>query len=115
MASRACSPPYDRQLAAQLTADEQYREVAGPGGSIQWLRNNNAYYRYRLQSVDRVENFAVQGDRASIAVQITEDSSLFVDGRRDTSREEYTTMRVRYALQREGGNWKIANTEILNK
>ncbi|MEO0852337.1 MAG: protein kinase, partial [Cyanobacteria bacterium J06648_11] len=37
-------------------------------------------------------------DRASIQVQVTEDSLLYVNSQRDRSREEYTTLRVRYAL-----------------
>jgi hypothetical protein len=103
------APPYDRQVTYDLTTDVLFRDLTKPGGSIGWLENNNAYYRFGVQRIDQVEQFSSDGSNATLVLQVTEERTLFVNGRIDYNETDFKTRRVRYSLQFVDGRWKIAD------
>ncbi|MEC4986370.1 MAG: IMS domain-containing protein [Oscillatoria sp. PMC 1068.18] len=106
------APPYDRQVAADITTGEQFVQTAGANGSIEWLENNNAFYEYGEQRIDGVSGFTSDGDRAEITVQVTEQQTLRRNGRIDPERSGFGTVTVIYKLQQVDEKWKIASSEI---
>jgi len=101
--------PFDRQLVAQLTTGELYEDLAQPSGVMTWLKNNNAYYRFGVQKVESVERFAAYGNKATIEVKVTEDRTLYRNGKVDANQTDFETRSIRYSLQSVDGLWKIAD------
>lgn len=112
--SQIFAPPFNRELAGKVTTDVLYRDITKSGGSIDWLRNNNAFYRFGVQNVETTGQFASSGDRATIEVIVTEERSLYVNGRRDETQTGFNSKRVRYSLQLSNGLWKIADYQTLD-
>jgi serine/threonine-protein kinase len=105
------APPYDVELANKLTAGSQYEEIAKR--SLDWLQNNNAYYKYGTQVIEEVNGFWVSGDRAEITVTVTEDYQFYQDGKLNDRRGGKSTIKVLYNLQFVDGKWKIASSRII--
>jgi len=105
------APPYDVELANQLTAGSQYEEIAKR--SLDWLQNNNAYYKYETQVIDEVNGFWASGDRAEITVTVTEDYQFYQDGKLNEQRGGKSTIKVLYNLQFVDGQWKITSSRII--
>jgi serine/threonine protein kinase len=110
------APPYDPQLASELTTGEQYNQVAGYDGSINSLKTDGHYYKYGLQQIDGVDEFSVDGTQATIQVKVTEDRKL-IDSKGNILPKEtdFKTRTVRYKLQFVDQRWKIASTQIISK
>jgi len=106
--------PYNRQPATEITTGEQYDKTAGANGTIDWLANNNAYYRYGVQNIDGVDRFAANGNQATIQVRVTEERTLYKNGNIDPNETDFKTRSVRYNLQLVDGRWKIASSQIIN-
>jgi hypothetical protein len=106
------APPYNRQIAAELTTGEQYEKAAGSDGSINWLQNNDAYYRYGVQKIDGVDNFVLNGEKATIQVRVTEDSTLYKNGNIDRESSAFKTLTVVYNLELVNGDWKISSSKV---
>lgn len=101
--------PYDRQIAAEYTTDVLYQDITKPGGSLDWLRDNNAYYVFGVQKVEPTGTFAANDDRATIEVRVTEDRTFYVNGKVDDTQTDFDTKSVRYTLYFTDGRWKIAD------
>lgn len=102
------APPYDRQTAADLTTGELYERTAGADGSIAWLENNSAYYKYELQRIDSVNKFVANKNDATIEVVVTEERKLYKqDDSIDPQNSATDTTTVRYTLKPDNGKWKI--------
>jgi hypothetical protein len=108
------APPYNRQLSDDLTTDVLLNDLNKPNGSISWLQNNNAYYRFGVQRVDGVEQFSTSDVDATIFVKVTEERTLTVNGRIDSKETNFSTRRIRYNLKLVDGRWKIADFKVMN-
>jgi serine/threonine-protein kinase len=110
------APPYNYQLANELTTGELYRKTADPGGSIDWLQKNSSYYRYGVQRIDSVERFEPNGNNASLEVVVTEERTLYDrKGNIDRNNTDLDTLQVRYSLQSVNGQWKIADYKTVRQ
>ncbi|MGB3206651.1 MAG: ARC6/PARC6 family protein [Crinalium sp.] len=107
------APPYNSQLAAQLATGQQYEKVAGEKGTINFLKRNNAYYRYGIQKIEKVENFIANNNQASIQLRINEDIKYYLNSRIDKSETGIINKRMIYNLQIVNGRWKIADSTII--
>jgi len=103
------APPFNTQSVAALTAGELATELVKPDGTVAWLKKNNAYYRFGVQKIESVERFLTNRDKATIEVRVTEDRTLYRNGKVDPSRTDFQTRLVRYSLQSNDGKWKIAD------
>ncbi len=109
------APPFNRSLGAELTTGEAYRKNVGDGSSLEWLANNNSYYRYGVQRIDSVEKFIASDNRATIDIVITEDRNFYKNGRIITgANTSFDTRLVRYSLQLEDGDLKISDYKTLD-
>lgn len=108
------APPFDRQLAAELTTGVLYYDITKPGGSIDWLRSENAFYRFGVRKVEPTGLFAANGSQATIEVVVTEELSLYVNGKQDNTQSGFNTRRVRYSLKFANNKWKIEDYKKLN-
>ncbi|MDJ0517747.1 MAG: IMS domain-containing protein [Trichodesmium sp. MO_231.B1] len=107
------SPPYNSQIANELTTGNFYEKIAGENGSINWLRNNNAYYKYGVQRLDSIEQFFANNESATIKVRITEEYSLYRNGKIDPNETDFKTLTIIYNLKLIDGQWKISNSRTL--
>lgn len=104
------APPFNRQLGSELTTGEAYRKNIGQGSSLEWLEDNNAYYRYGVQRIDSIENFVANGDQATLDIVLTEDRKLYKNGEIvNDENSSFDTRLVRYSLQLENGKLKISD------
>lgn len=106
---RIFAPPFDRDIATELTTDVLYWDIIKPGGSIDWLRDSNAFYRFGVRKVDSVEQFVSDGDRATLVVTVIEDRTLYVNGKIDKTQTDFTTKSVRYTFKKVDERWKVAD------
>jgi hypothetical protein len=115
--SQIFAPPFNRELGAELlTGKSYYDNIGNPEGSVAWLQDNASYYTYDLQSIDSVENFAVNEDYATIEVIVTEQRTLYNQyGNIDQNASGFDTRLVRYNLESENGQWKIADYQTIEK
>ncbi|WP_414619745.1 protein kinase domain-containing protein [Calothrix sp. CCY 0018] len=109
------APPFDRNLGAELTTGEAYRKNVGTDSSLEWLENNNSYYRYGVQKIDSVEKFIASNNRATIDIVVTEDRIFYQSGEivpgENTS---FDTRLIRYSLQLEDGSLKISDYKTID-
>ncbi|MBW4630879.1 MAG: DUF4101 domain-containing protein [Iphinoe sp. HA4291-MV1] len=107
------APPYNRQIAAEITTGKQYNDAAGSNGTIDWLQNNNAYYQYGVQKIEGVDEFVSNNNQAAIRVRVTEQRRLLKDGKIDREQSDFNTITVFYYLQFVNGSWKIADSKVI--
>ncbi len=100
-------PPYDLDLVDQLATGNLYYNTTKPGGSVDWLQNNDAYYTYTTSEITDVEEFSNSGTRPYIKVRIFED--LYLHGRQGIDRKNSGPYRgtFTYVFEQENGVWKI--------
>lgn len=107
--SRIFAPPFDRESLGDLTTGVLYADSLK---AINFLRENNAYYQYGVQKVESIERFAASGNKATIEVKVTEDTTLYQNGKIIES--SFNTKLVRYNLEQWDGLWRIANSQVMN-
>jgi len=105
------APPFDRKLLAELTTSEAYEKRSG---SINWLQNNNAFYRYGEFTVSRAGAFGIQDTQANVTVEISESPTLYVNGKIDRTQSQPSRDKYICTLRFEDGKWKIANLTKVN-
>jgi serine/threonine protein kinase len=103
------APPFNRELAANLTTGALYYDITKPGGSIDWLRENDAYYQFGNQSVASTGRFSVNGNQATLEAKVTHNKTFYVRRRIDQSQTGIEEKTARYDLRFENGTWKIAD------
>ena len=111
--SKMFAPPYNSRIAEELTTGNFYEKTAGINGSINWLKSNNAYYKYGVQRLDSVEQFFASNDSATIKVKITEEYSLYRKGKIDSNETDFKTLTIIYNLKLVDDQWKISNSRTL--
>ena len=102
---------FDRQLAASLTTGEVYSDIVKPGGRIDSLKADRAYWKYGERRVKPLEYFSVNGNQAQIDVTITEE--LFYYENNIFQKSQKVVKDYRFIFQLENGTWKIADRKIL--
>ena len=105
--------PFDRQLAAQYTTGQLLQDIVKPNGSIDWLRQNNSYYKYGFRSVGTPRFVSKDNFQAIIEVRLIEQYTMYRDGRVIESESDYYDKVVRFVLRKEDGNWKISDRKSL--
>jgi hypothetical protein len=108
------APPFNQYRVGELTTGELLLSLVRPDGILQWLKDNQAYYRYGVQKVNSVERFVSSRDRATIEVQVTEDRTLYLNGAIDPRRTDFSAHQVRYSLELVDGKWKIADYKTVD-
>ncbi|CAD5914786.1 hypothetical protein PCC9214_00271 [Planktothrix tepida] len=107
--SRIFASPFDREIVLNLTTGKLCADTLK---AIDFLIQNNSHYEYGVQKVESIEQFAASGNKATIQVKVTEDTTLYSNGK--VSESSFNTKTVRYNLENWDGIWKIANSQVLN-
>ena len=109
----AFTPPYNRLVLNPLVTGTLKTDLTKPGGFIDWLVKNNAYYQFGVQEIKSIDKFVTQSDQAIADVKVLEDQALYVNGKLDHSKSEFKVRTVRYSLKPVNGIWKIAECKEL--
>jgi hypothetical protein len=111
--SKIFARPYDISLVGKLTTGKRYEEIQG---SIQWLKDYNAEYKFSSQSVKKTGKFSSNLDEATIEVIVSEDRTLHINGKLDYNHTTFgvQTSRDRFDFRRREDGWKIISYESLN-
>jgi hypothetical protein len=107
--ARVFASPFDRSVAENYTTDTILYDIVKPEGSIDWLRNNNAYYEYGQHNVEPLGGFASSENEAKVRVKISQDIKLYVRGRLDKSERDVTD--YVFTLRKVGSSWKISSRQ----
>jgi serine/threonine-protein kinase len=107
--SKIFASPFDRAMLGNLTTGVLYADSLK---AINFLQENNAYYQYGVQKIESIERFAASGNKATIEVKVTEDTTLYKNGKIIES--SFNTKLVRYNLEYWDGIWKIANSQVMS-
>ncbi len=107
------APPYNIQIAEELTTGDLSEKTVGLDGSINWLKKNDTYYKYGVPRIDAVEQFFADEDSATIKVRVTEEYSLYRNGKIDPNETDFKTLIIIYNLKLVDGQWKIFNSRVL--
>lgn len=111
--SQILAPPFDRQLAAELTTDQLYWKLTRPQGRIDRLSQNNSYYKFYSQELGAVKRFEAGSDYAWIELWLTEDYAFYNHEQLSSSRSKSRTILIYYRLKRVGQQWKIAHRKVI--
>ncbi|MEC4893743.1 MAG: IMS domain-containing protein [Oscillatoria sp. PMC 1051.18] len=103
--------PYDRELAARILTGKAFAEkVSQPGGgSLEWLRENRAYWIYGEQNVEPIGSLSVTGDEVNLDVRISEELAYYENGIREDS--DTNVGDYKFTLQMDDNVWKISNIQ----
>jgi hypothetical protein len=104
-------PPFNPEVIARYTTGEYYKKSIG---SVDWLKNNNAYYKYESPTVEPTGKFSMEGERVTIEMIVKENPTLFVNERVDPTSSGPSTGMYRFTLQFDSGTWKIADTQKID-
>ena len=107
--SRIFAHPFDTTPVRQYvyTSGPLYTDITKPGGSIDWLRGNNSYYKYKESRITSIISFSVSGAQPELTVSVYEDKRLYGPNGIDYSQSGSSTRSHSYSLIQENGNWKI--------
>lgn len=108
------APPFNQQRVNELTTGELYTSLIRPGGVLTWLKSNQAYYRYGVQKMESVERFVASGDRATIEIKLTEDRTLYANGRIEPQLTDFSAQQIRFSLELHKGTWKITDYKTID-
>jgi hypothetical protein len=103
------SSPYDLSRLGQFIVDPGplYSDITRPGGSVDWLRSNNASYIYKDLSILNVSDFRQFPDRAHLTLKILEDLELRTPQGIDKSKSGRKTQSWIYELKLHNGQWLV--------
>ena len=70
--------PFDSSKLDQyiINPGKLYEDITKPGGSIDWLKQKNSYYKFNEIDIKRVIDFKLYQDNAHLTVEILEDLEL---------------------------------------
>ena len=104
---RIFAPPYDLNLASQLTVDPLYQDLSSQDGSVSWLKNNNSYYQYGTQDVESIKSISLGDNLLVISAYILESNSLTTNKSVVKKTKGVERSLVRYEFIRTNNQWKL--------
>jgi ARC6-like, IMS domain len=109
------APPYSDLLINQLTTGKLRKDLLAESGPVNWLTENNAYYRYEIQKIGSVDRFSAGKNNAVIDLEITESSTLYQAGKAEIETPGNKIYLIRYRLEYVKDTWKIEDYQILRR
>ena len=107
------APPYSYAAAKRVATGLLLTDLTKAGGSIDWLDSNNAQYKFGVQKIESVDRFVANGQQATIEAWVTEDRTLYKNGRVDPDQTDFKTRLINYSLQQVDGTWKISDYKLI--
>ena len=110
---RIFAPPYDLNLASQLTVDPLYQDLSSRDGSVAWLKNNNSYYQYGTQDVESIKSISLGDNLLVISAYVLESNSLITNESIVKKSKGVERSLVRYEFIRIDNRWKLKDYRSL--
>ncbi|WP_338460995.1 ARC6/PARC6 family protein [Synechococcus elongatus IITB7] len=107
--SQVFGPPYDTNEVAPFVTGALWTDINKPNGPVQWLRNNNSYYRYNQSNITEVINFDTSGSKPKLTVRVYEDRVLYTPRGTDPNQSGSSNDIFTYDFELEGDQWMIAD------
>ena len=104
------SPPFNRQLASEILTAKALHDVIKTDGSIDWLAQNNAYYRYGEMNVQPSSFFWSDNNEAEIDIKIYEEYYFYRNNKLAKS-DKYSD-EFNFKFSNNNGVWKIYDKSI---
>jgi serine/threonine protein kinase, bacterial len=95
---------YDERPINEYTTGTYYRDNLE---SLEKQKQTGQYYEFGTPAIESVGDFSVTGDRATIVLRITEETTLYRNGQAPLIRRPSSTRL--WELRYVDGKWKIAN------
>jgi len=102
-------PPFDIQLAASLTTGKVYEDISKTDGSVNWLRQNNAYYTYGQHKATSAGNFSSTDSSAKADISVEQSLSYYKNNQ--LIKNESNSDVYQFSFQLDNGSWKIADRQ----
>ena len=104
--------PYDLNMASEILTTKAYNKKKG---SVEWLKNNNNFYTFQSQNVEKINDFELYGDKAILEATVSEQRTLCYKNKQGQIKISTDNNTVfdrsldRYYFELERGKWKIAD------
>lgn len=108
------APPYDLNQIDIMTTGKLKADLLSSNGSLQWLIDNNAYYRYNIQRINKIVSLTIKENKATLVADIYEEGTLYLNDRVIEKDSYARNLRNKYDLLFVDAEWKIADYEVLN-
>ena len=99
------SPPFDKQIASELLTGKALHDLVKSEGTIDWLINNNAYYRYGERRAEPLALFWSDSDRGELDLKIYEEIYFYRNNK--LAKSNKYSGEFNFKFQKENGVWKI--------
>ena len=103
--SEILSPPFDRELASEVLTGKALHDMIKPEGTIDWLIQNNAYYRYGTRKAEPLALFWSDNNQGELDVKIYEELYFYKNNKLAKSNKYSGDFNFKF--QKENGVWKI--------
>lgn len=103
--SEILSPPFNKQLASTVLTGKALHDVVKPGGTIDWLIQNNGYYRYGTRKAEPLYHFWGDKNHGEIDVKIYEEYYYYQNNK--LARSKKYSGDFHFKFRKENGAWKI--------
>ncbi|XGB38473.1 MAG: ARC6/PARC6 family protein [Cyanobacteria bacterium LVE1205-1] len=97
-----------------MTTGQLKADLLSSNGPLQWLIDNNAYYRFNNQRINKIESLTMEKNKAILVADIYEEGTLYLDDRYIEKDSYARNIRNKYILLFVDEDWKIADYEVLN-
>lgn len=99
--------PFDMQRLEAYTTGSRLQQAKL---SVEWLKVNNAFYKYGSFKVGEVKSFTVNGKQLILEIPITESIKYFDMTNRKISNQGGSGV-FRFIIQKSDDRWKIADSQ----
>lgn len=102
--------PFDSSKLDQfiIKPGKLYEDITKPGGSIDWLKQKDSYYKFNKIGINKVINFKLYNDNAHLTVEVLEDLELITPTGVDPTQSGQKTQIWIYDLKKnQSGEWRI--------
>jgi ARC6-like, IMS domain len=106
---------YDKRPIEQLTTGKLYQDLTSPKGPVSWLKNNELYYVYSDQEVEKIKSFNERNGVFIVEAYVRESSSLFEGGKLAKGDGGSSVSLVKYEFVWNSDSWKLRDYKVLNK
>jgi hypothetical protein len=106
---------YDKRPIEQLTTGKLYQDLTSPKGPVSWLKDNELYYVYSDQEVEKIKSFDERKGVFIVEAYVRESSSLFEGGKLAKGDSGSSVSLVKYEFVWNSESWKLRDYKVLNK
>ena len=102
--------PFDSSKLDQyiIKPGKLYEDITKPGGSIDWLKQKDSYYKFNEAEIKKVLDFKLYQDNAHLTVEVLEDLELITPSGVDPTQSGQKTQTWVYDLKKnQSGEWRI--------